>query len=112
MPSRLDDELLRLVSAGVLHQYQAEALRDAADAEVDAALADVRRQAPEAPAAAAPKPWTPPAAPHANALVEVLGYVGGALLLGAVALLTLANWGEMGRAARISTGSVAAVVLL
>jgi hypothetical protein len=42
----------------------------------------------------------------------VLGYIGGALLLGAVALLTLANWGEMGRAARISTGTSAAVILL
>jgi hypothetical protein len=47
-----------------------------------------------------------------NALIEVLGYVGGALLLGAVAMLTLANWGEMGRAARVSTGTSAAVVLL
>jgi hypothetical protein len=42
----------------------------------------------------------------------VLGYIGGALLLGAVALLTVANWGEMGRAARISTGTSAAVILL
>ncbi|GAA1677444.1 hypothetical protein GCM10009745_21020 [Kribbella yunnanensis] len=109
MPSRLDDELLRLVSAGVLRQYQAEALRAAADAELDAAL---ERHKPEPPAAPPPKPRTPPVAPHSNALIEVLGYVGGALLLGAVALLTLANWGEMGRAARISTGTVAAVVLL
>jgi hypothetical protein len=45
-------------------------------------------------------------------LIEVLGYIGGALLLGAVALLTLANWGEMSRAARISTGGSAAVILL
>ncbi|MFI5728635.1 hypothetical protein ACIA49_00845 [Kribbella sp. NPDC051587] len=113
MPSRLDDELLRLVSAGVLRQYQAESLRDAADAEVDAAVAAAARNRPEPAAPPPPKPpRTPPVAPHSNALVEVLGYVGGALLLGAVALLTLANWGEMGRAARISTGSVAAVVLL
>lgn len=42
----------------------------------------------------------------------MLGYIGGALLLGAVALLTLANWGEMGRAARVSTGTSAAVILL
>ncbi|MET7279974.1 hypothetical protein ABZS29_17190 [Kribbella sp. NPDC005582] len=111
MPSRLDDELLRLVSAGVLRQYQAEALRAAADAEVEAALARTQPE-PTAAVAPPPKPRTPPAAVHSNALVEVLGYVGGALLLGAVALLTLANWGEMGRAARISTGSVAAVVLL
>jgi len=110
MPSRLDDELLRLVSAGVLRQYQAETLRDAADAEVEAAVpaATPTRGVP----ALTPRPRTPPVAPHTNALVEVLGYVGGVLLLGAVALLTLANWGEMGRAARVSTGTVAAVVLL
>ncbi|MDT7727132.1 MAG: hypothetical protein QOI21_3708 [Actinomycetota bacterium] len=51
-------------------------------------------------------------ATHSSALIEVLGYLGGALLLGAVALLTLANWGEMSRAARISTGGSAAVLLL
>jgi hypothetical protein len=45
-------------------------------------------------------------------LTEVLGYIGGALLLGAVALLTVANWGEMGRAARITTGTSAAIILL
>ena len=113
MPSRLDDELLRLVSAGVLRQYQADSIRDAADAEIDAALADPGRPRPQPPSAPQPaKPQTPPAVTHSNALVEVLGYIGGALLLGAVALLTLANWGEMGRAARVSTGTTAAVVLL
>ncbi|MEV8372944.1 hypothetical protein AB0P21_09420 [Kribbella sp. NPDC056861] len=45
-------------------------------------------------------------------MTEVLGYIGGALLLGAVALLTVANWGEMGHAERISIGTTAAVVLL
>ncbi|MGW7685094.1 hypothetical protein ACWGID_30410 [Kribbella sp. NPDC054772] len=118
MSSRLDDELSRLVSAGVLRQYQAESIRDAADAEIDAALADPGRPRPDA---AEPEPATkdkrdtrdrPLAITHPNALVEVLGYIGGALLLGAVALLTLANWGEMGRAARVTTGTAAAVVLL
>ncbi|MER7244773.1 hypothetical protein [Kribbella sp. NPDC000426] len=117
MSSRLDDELSRLVSAGVLRQYQADSIRDAADAEIDAALADPGRPLPKgAPQTAqAPepaKPKAPPVEAHPNALVEVLGYIGGALLLGAVALLTLANWGEMGRAARVSTGTTAAVVLL
>ncbi len=110
MPSRLDDELSRLVSAGVLRQYQAESLRDAADAEVAAALADPGRPQPAEAAPAKPKP--PPTAMHSSALIEVLGYIGGALLLGAVALLTVANWGEMGRAARVSTGTSAAVILL
>jgi hypothetical protein len=108
MSSRLDDELSRLVSAGVLRQYQAESLRDAADAEIQAALAGRPQPPPEPPA----KPKSPPAATHSSALIEVLGYVGGALLLGAVALLTVANWGEMGRAARVSTGTSAAVILL
>ncbi|MFG1819686.1 hypothetical protein ACGFIF_38410 [Kribbella sp. NPDC049174] len=113
MPSRLDDELSRLVSAGVLRQYQAEALRDAADAEVAAALADPGRPQPQPPTDAVPgRPKTPPVASHASALIEVLGYIGGALLLGAVALLTVANWGEMGRAARVTTGTSAAVILL
>lgn len=114
MSSRLDDELSRLVSAGVLRQYQADSIRDAADAELDAALADPGRPRPSGEPAE-PEDATrkgPPTAAHPNALVEVLGYIGGALLLGAVALLTLANWGEMGRAARVSTGTTAAVVLL
>ena len=108
MSSRLDDELSRLVSAGVLRQYQAESLRDAADAEIEAALAGRAQPEPEPPA----KPKSPPSAAHSSALIEVLGYIGGALLLGAVGLLTVANWGEMGRAARVTTGTGAAVILL
>ena len=45
MSSRLDDELSRLVSAGVLRQYQADSIRDAADAEIDAALVPVETRA-------------------------------------------------------------------
>jgi hypothetical protein len=102
MSTRLDDELRRLVSAGVLRQYQADALRDAAEAD----------SSPPPPNTEPRPPRTPPAATHSSALIEVLGYIGGALLLGAVALLTLANWGEMSRAARISTGGSAAIILL
>ena len=46
MSSRLDDELSRLVSAGVLRQYQADSIRDAADAEIGAALAILRAASP------------------------------------------------------------------
>src|SRR5438874_5931266 len=93
MSSRLDDELSRLVSAGVLRPYQADSIRDAADAEIDAALADPGRPRPQQePAGPEPAKAKQPAAAHTSALVEVLGYIGGALLLGAVALLTLANW--------------------
>ncbi|ONI76513.1 hypothetical protein BWI15_04175 [Kribbella sp. ALI-6-A] len=117
MPSRLDDELKRLVSAGVLRQYQADALRDAADADrARAASSPGALPVPE-PSSAKSKQEAKavqprPDPPHSSALMEVLGYIGGALLLGAVALLTVANWGEMGRAARITTGTSAAVILL
>jgi hypothetical protein len=121
MPSRLDDELRRLVSAGVLRQYQADSLRSAADADSESAAAaspsattasrSVEDRPGDSPAGSR-APRTPPTSIHSSALTEVLGYIGGALLLGAVALLTVANWGEMGRAARISTGTSAAVVLL
>lgn len=118
MPSRLEDELLRLVSAGVLRSYQADALRAAAEA--DAAASARSPAAPQsAPAASSQEPKSQakeqrgrPERARPSALVEVLGYIGGALLLGAVALLTVANWGEMGRGARITTGTTAAVVLL
>jgi hypothetical protein len=125
MPSRLDDELTRLVSAGVLRPYQAEALRTAADADATSAPRTGGQQprntggeqsrgaGSEQPQGEQPKPArTPPSAVHSSALTEVLGYIGGALLLGAVALLTVANWGEMGHAERISIGTTAAVVLL
>lgn len=108
MPSRLDDELTRLVSAGVLRPYQAESLRSAAEADNSASPEPPPRTGGEQTKAAR----VPPSAAHSSALTEVLGYIGGALLLGAVALLTVANWGEMGRAARISTGTSAAVILL
>lgn len=109
MPSRLDDELTRLVSAGVLREYQADALRSAAAADFDSAPASPQGFSEST----TPRtPRQPPTATHSSALTEVLGYIGGALLLGAVALLTVANWGEMGRAARIGTGTSAAVILL
>jgi hypothetical protein len=118
MPSRLEDELRRLVSAGVLRSDQADALRAAAEA--DAAVSTRSPAAPQptpVPRTLQPKSQAKderlrPERARPSALVEVLGYIGGALLLGAVALLTVANWGEMGRAARITTGTTAAVVLL
>ncbi|MEU4392880.1 hypothetical protein [Kribbella sp. NPDC023855] len=118
MPSRLDDELTRLVSAGVLRPYQAQALRSAAEADAQGASTSQPAASRPSTREASPQPTkseprrVPPTAAHSSALTEVLGYIGGALLLGAVALLTVANWGEMGRAARISTGTSAAVILL
>lgn len=113
MPSRLDDELTRLVSAGVLRQYQADALRSAADADLDSASFLPSAATASRSVDTASRPGEGPrATTHPSALVEVLGYIGGVLLLGAVALLTVANWGQMGRGARITTGTSAAVVLL
>jgi hypothetical protein len=129
MPSRLEDELHRLVSAGVLRSYQADALRAAAEADTVAPSARPPAAPQAAPAAPTQQPKSQakesqakesqakdqrrrPERARPSALVEVLGYIGGALLLGAVALITVANWGEMGRAARITTGTTAAVVLL
>ena len=109
MPSRLDDELTRLVSAGVLREYQADALRSAAAADFDTAPASAQGFSEPTTSRTSRQP---PTATHSSALTEVLGYIGGALLLGAVALLTVANWGGMGRAARIGTGTSAAVILL
>jgi hypothetical protein len=115
MPSRLEDELHRLLSAGVLRSDQADALRAAAEA--DAALSSGRPLPTPTSSTLQPKSQAKdqrlqPERARPSALVEVLGYIGGALLLGAVALLTVANWGEMGRAARVTTGTTAAVVLL
>lgn len=135
MPTRLDDELSRLVSAGVLRQYQADALRDAATADARTTQSQsTQNQSAQNQSAQSQSAQTqsaqsqsaqdlnragqeragakPTAGSYSSALMEVLGYIGGALLLGAVALLTVANWGELGRAARVTTGTSAAVILL
>jgi hypothetical protein len=82
--SRLESELARLVEQQVLSESQAAEL-------VDAARADrLDGQLP----AAEPAPH-----PGANVL-EVLGYVGGALVLGAVIMLGSFFWDELGSTGR------------
>lgn len=99
--SRLDDELRRLVAAGVLTGYQADGLRTAADSDLrDAAGKDQHHPAEHR------------APDHEPVLLEVLGYVGGALLLGAVGLLVVVNWDQMGRGQRVGLSLASALVLL
>ncbi|MFC0622534.1 hypothetical protein [Kribbella deserti] len=147
MTSRLDDELRRLVGAGVLRIYQADALRAAAEADAAAARAEAvagqtplgrsdRLERPDSGAGSSNRSGRPSRLERleppnggqsreepvrrtqavdrrkGSALIEILGYIGGVLLLGAVGLLTVANWSLMGRASRISTAVVSAVVLL
>lgn len=115
MTSRLDDELRRLVGAGVLRIYQADALRAAAEADAAASRTEpFTGQIPLGKAKPVKEAPAPATSGHrkGSALIEVLGYIGGVLLLGAVGLLTVANWSLMGQGSRITTAVVSALVLL
>jgi hypothetical protein len=82
--SRLETELARLVEQQVLSASQAEEL-------VDAARAD-RLDGQSLAAEPAPSRSTP----KGSAVLEVLGYVGGALVLGAVIMLGTFLWDAIG----------------
>jgi hypothetical protein len=85
--SRLETELARLVEQQVLSASQAEEL-------VDAARAD-RPDGQSSAAEPAPRPT-----PKGAAVLEVLGYVGGALVLGAVIMLGSFFWDDLGSTGR------------
>jgi hypothetical protein len=85
--NRLETQLARLVEQQVLSVAQAGELADAARAD----LLDVRSPTAE-PA--------PRSAPKGTAVLEVLGYVGGALVLGAVIMLGSFFWDELGSSGR------------
>jgi Predicted membrane protein (DUF2157) len=85
--NRLETQLARLVEQQVLSVAQAGELADAARAD----LLDVRSPTAE-PA--------PRSAPKGSAVLEVLGYVGGALVLGAVIMLGTFFWDELGSSGR------------
>jgi hypothetical protein len=85
--NRLETQLARLVEQQVLSVAQAGELADAARAD----LLDVRSPTAE-PA--------PRSAPKGSAVLEVLGYVGGALVLGAVIMLGSFFWDELGSSGR------------
>jgi Predicted membrane protein (DUF2157) len=85
--NRLETQLARLVELRVLSVSQAEDL-------VDAARADrLDGQSP-------PEESPTRAMPTGSAVLEVLGYVGGALVLGAVIMLGSFFWDDLGSTAR------------
>jgi hypothetical protein len=85
--NRLETQLARLVEQQVLSVSQAEEL-------VDAARADrLDGQSP-------PEPSATGSMPKGSAVLEVLGYVGGALVLGAVIMLGSFFWDDLGSTGR------------
>jgi hypothetical protein len=89
-PSALARELQALTSEGVLSDQQATRLWRAAEQD---------RGAPAEPAATTA---TPRPAATTTGVLDVLGYVGGALLLGAVIFVGSTLWDDLGRAERIT----------
>ena len=86
--TKLSVELSRLVDAHILSPAQSQDLQAAARADLLDALEAGRRPAP-------------PRESSRSTVLEVLGYAGGALLLGAVIFLGFSFWDELERAARI-----------
>jgi hypothetical protein len=84
-PSAFGRELQTLVEQGVLSPEQADRLWQAAEQD---------RDGPSGPAAPASRPST--------GVLDVLGYVGGALLLGAVIFVGSTLWDDLGRGAKIA----------
>ena len=87
MVNRLETELARLVEQRVLSSPQAQGL-------VEAARADQMDNQPVPDASAARS------IPRSSAVLEVLGYVGGALVLGAVIMLGSFFWDDLGSTGR------------
>ncbi len=87
--TKLSAELSRLVDAHVLSPAQSQDLEAAARADLLDALEASRRPAPM------------PRESSRSTVLEVLGYAGGALLLGAVIFLGFSFWDELERPARI-----------
>jgi Predicted membrane protein (DUF2157) len=85
--SRLETQLACLVEQQVLSVSQAEELQDAARADWQ----DGQSLATEPASRSTPK---------GSAVLEVLGYVGGALVLGAVILLGTFFWDDLGSTGR------------
>jgi hypothetical protein len=95
--NRLETQLARLVERQVISATQATEL-------VEAARAD-RFYGQSAPEGAVPQ-----ATPKGSAVLEVLGYVGGALVLGAVIMLGSFFWDDLGSTGR-NVVAVASVVV-
>jgi hypothetical protein len=87
-PTALGRELQALTAQGVLSFQQADRLWRAAEQDRGERVA------------APPAPTASPAA--ATGVLDVVGYVGGALLLGAVIFVGSTLWSDLGRPARIA----------
>lgn len=90
---RLEAQLTRLVEEHVLTASQAEELADAARAD----RLDGQSVATEPAPALEPVPRS---TTKSSAVLEVLGYVGGALVLGAVIMLGSFFWDDLGSTGR------------
>jgi len=89
--NRLETQLARLVEQQILSVSQARQLAAAARAD----------QVDGQPVAAGPALGS---SPKGSAILEVLGYVGGALVLGAVIMLGTFFWEDLGNAGRKAVG--------
>lgn len=94
----LEREIRRLVDSQALTAEQARGLRDAVRADQD-----VRHQPVDSPAKAGT------GGPR-SAVLEVLGYVGGALLVGAMIFLGFMVWDDLGEGGRNAV-AVATVII-
>jgi hypothetical protein len=98
---RLETQLARLVEQHVLSAPQAQELADAARAD--------RQDGQSVPGSGYPKPAQGSATKGA-AVLEVLGYVGGALVLGAVIMLGSFYWDDLGSIGRKLVAAASLVV--
>ncbi|HVD52932.1 MAG TPA: DUF2157 domain-containing protein [Propionibacteriaceae bacterium] len=99
---RLEAQLAHLVEQHVLSASQAQELADAAGAD--------RLDGQSAPTQSAPTQAAVRSTTKSSAVLEVLGYVGGALVLGAVIMLGSFFWDDLGSTGR-KLVAVASVVV-
>lgn len=110
----------RLVATGTLTEDQAAAVRREVDVELGEEAPGRPPATPPAgtpaPASAGPLPpgagAAPAGSPWAPVLAEVGGYVGGAFVFGAAAVLVGAGWRDLPTFARLAVLAVPAVLLL
>ncbi len=103
-PPELDARLAGWVAAGLISAGQAEAI----------ARFEMRPQPgpPPAPAPRGPAPGMPTSQHRRSVLVEALVYLGSAVVLAALVIVTAGYWYAFDRAARIAIPAAATVVLV
>ncbi len=93
-PDPLERELAALLDQGVLSSDQADRVRDAAaESASSAGAAELRR-----------------AHPQRAGVLDVLGYLGGALVLGALIFVGFTLWGDLSRSGKIGLAVASFVV--